>query len=627
MNIKEFFENYKKNTVYFEEIDRKLLNLSNKEEWFDLIADRAISQSQLFLENKNAINEYKNFISSHGEGGHYTKEEAEALFDGVLGLYLDDMDDYEIMVQAIDPLIEFYKRERDFSALVKLLAIKSYEKVEYSSKHFEALPGDFLLSDALKAISYKAYFPDLDIEAKRRIFACYYNIVNANLKRTEYSISLSHYLLTEALNFWASPLLTDEDRADRRISDLIGRMKESWLFNIDKIGNAPQATKDFYIKNSDELYYRNLETMGTIYDIRHEIVVSHFESLLLKGQISPEEGLRDFSGYYMKRKEVLEKKVIATSNRFIDMPYEYLNYLYFFINAPAAAISWVDSNKISREFAKPYMEVFLEDIHEKWDELYQGLSSTYLDNCIMDICISLLPYSGTTKKQGQWLKRLLLKRHLPTFIHSNMVATLAATFAEDIIENEADLLVCDEWPLSRISENKNELLEFINEASLYHDIGKAKIGGIISIQSRPISDYEFSLIKNHTSFGYQFAENVSFLEQYKDVIIGHHKFYDGLGGYPDSFDNTKSPIKPIVDLITICDCLEAATDFLSRNYNPSKTLEEVTKEIYEGRSTRYNPGMANYLARNKKLQEKLGYILGEGRIQKYYDIYEEYLAH
>ena len=51
-------------------------------------------------------------------------------------------------------------------------------------------------------------------------------------------------------------------------------------------------------------------------------------------------------------------------------------------------------------------------------------------------------------------------------------------------------------------------------------------------------------------------------EPYIDVILGHHKTYDGKGGYPADFDNTASSKRILIDLITIADCTDAATIFL-----------------------------------------------------------------
>ena len=40
------------------------------------------------------------------------------------------------------------------------------------------------------------------------------------------------------------------------------------------------------------------------------------------------------------------------------------------------------------------------------------------------------------------------------------------------------------------------------------------------------------------------------LKYYHDTTLGHHKWYNGKGGYPNDFDNTKSPYRFMIDIIT-----------------------------------------------------------------------------
>lgn len=627
MNIRQFFQTQKENRELYAEIDQKLLNLDNKEEWFDLITDKSIMQSQLFIENKKAIEEYNAFIDAHGPEGNFTDEEAKDLFESIMDLYYSDCDDYELFIKGIDPLINFYKRKHDFSSLVKLYSCRSYEMVEFWSRSNESATLEQVLADGLMVLSYKAFYRELDTEAKRKIFTNYYNIVNVNLETTKEDLTIPYTYLLEMLNFWDSPLLTDEDRNDERNAGMVRRTTEEWLVAFDKLKNADPKIVDYYTKNSDEVFHRRLNEAGSIEKVPQEIVVSYFRTQVIRGEITATEGLHKIVDYYLARRDYFSSVTLKTGSHRVDMPFEYLDYLHFFINVPIAVLIWIEIHDIPEDICAPYLVIFLEDLHEKWDELYSNLPTPYLDTCIMEICLSIIPRSIGGSEQQEWLKKILLKRHLPTFIHTNMVAMLATTIASHIIGKNPEILVCEEWPLERIKNNKEELLEFIKEASLFHDLGKSRIGDIINTQTRPISDAEFNVIKCHPNYGVKYIEKVTFLSKYHDVILGHHKFYNGKGGYPADFDNTKSPIRPIIDLITICDCLDAATDFLSRNYNSSKSLDEVCGEIFEGRGSRYNPEMADFLLVNVDLKAKLRFMTGEGRIQKYYETYEEYLVH
>ncbi|MEE1464404.1 MAG: hypothetical protein UF734_02105 [Clostridium sp.] len=60
------------------------------------------------------------------------------------------------------------------------------------------------------------------------------------------------------------------------------------------------------------------------------------------------------------------------------------------------------------------------------------------------------------------------------------------------------------------------------------------------------------------------------LKCYHDIAVGHHKSFDDLSGYPKEFHTSQSRQKILIDLISICDSLDAATDYLGRNYAKSK---------------------------------------------------------
>ena len=112
-------------------------------------------------------------------------------------------------------------------------------------------------------------------------------------------------------------------------------------------------------------------------------------------------------------------------------------------------------------------------------------------------------------------------------------------------------------------------------------------------------------------------------EPFFDVIIGHHKSYDGLRGYPPAFDNTKSEVRSIIDLITIADSIDAATDILGRNYTEGKTFDTIFKELEAGAGTRYSPKIVELIREDTSLYDDLAYLSSDGRHEIYYRAYKE----
>ncbi|MFQ9393949.1 MAG: HD domain-containing phosphohydrolase [Lachnospiraceae bacterium] len=70
-------------------------------------------------------------------------------------------------------------------------------------------------------------------------------------------------------------------------------------------------------------------------------------------------------------------------------------------------------------------------------------------------------------------------------------------------------------------------MTYVNEAAQVFDIGKIKIGEIINKQSRQLTERERKRIRKHCEDGYEITRKGKLLRKYGDVVLGHHKSYDG----------------------------------------------------------------------------------------------------
>ena len=176
------------------------------------------------------------------------------------------------------------------------------------------------------------------------------------------------------------------------------------------------------------------------------------------------------------------------------------------------------------------------------------------------------------------------------------------------------------------SASKKEILQYVKKCGLLHDVGKCYITDVVNRQNRALTDPEFDMIRKHPELGLKIVNQSKAMEPYFDVILGHHKSYDGKLGYPASYDNTASKIRFIVDLITIADSVDAATDILGRNYSEGKNFARVFEELKEGAGKRYNPTIVKLIEENEKLAEKLDEFTSSGRFEVYRQAYGDILS-
>lgn len=253
-----------------------------------------------------------------------------------------------------------------------------------------------------------------------------------------------------------------------------------------------------------------------------------------------------------------------------------------------------------------------------------GYMTAYVNATCASLCETLLPLLDNPKDIQNAAVSLLILRQPITYIHSMMVREIACTIAEKMLSKMPELFI----PLfgasaELVQQRREEILEFISDAALLHDIGKTKIVDIINNQYRRLNDTDFSFIKLHPAFGPEILLNNPAFVPFFDIMLGHHKTYDGKGGYPSSFDNTKTDYRIIIDLITIADCTDAATDILGRNYARGKSFYDLLNELSAEKGTRYNPDIVSLLERSEGLCRELNLLTGDNRQKIYYRAYRD----
>ena len=79
--------------------------------------------------------------------------------------------------------------------------------------------------------------------------------------------------------------------------------------------------------------------------------------------------------------------------------------------------------------------------------------------------------------------------------------------------------------------------------------------------------------------------------------------------------------KKIIDLITICDSIDAATDILGRNYTKGKDFDKILSELKEQSGIRYAKEFVDILSASEELKTEMSRLTGEQRAAVYHDLY------
>lgn len=122
-----------------------------------------------------------------------------------------------------------------------------------------------------------------------------------------------------------------------------------------------------------------------------------------------------------------------------------------------------------------------------------------------------------------------------------------------------------------LSESEKLELEL---AGRMHDIGKISIPDYILRKTDKLSDDEWQIMKNHTTYGYQILRTADQYSRLAEYALTHHERIDGKG-YPQGLKGSEIPL--FSRIISICDSFEAMTS--DRQYRKALTHEQAIEEL------------------------------------------------
>ncbi len=598
-SIEESLKKYTDNMMRQRELDDLLMTQDSKQEWIACLQNRSVEIQRMFVENGKLIEELEEWLHLPLD-----EETASVLYEESYKMYFGGYDDCQILLPMLYKLIPYYEEQKDSCKLMFLYGAVFYEENEIQNRREGRKKLDETYN--LKVLGYKeAYTDGMDFVSRRRLWGAYYNLIVSGLGNNALSADEAFYYYKEAMEFWNTPKVQELDGDNEDIVNLVNRISREWLIVEDIIDEASEETRNVFCQVARKTFEEDLKQYKDVFHISHTVYAAYLHAKMLQGEISLDEMVDIYFAYFLEKiKDCPEAKDMTDED------------LYFLIHVPSALESWIRLG-VNEEKSRYIMGVLKKHTQETWYDKLVKYGSPFVNSVMSEWCFKLLKYMDTLEEKAECLFHLLVRRQLTTYLHTIMVWHLAEAMCNEIKATKPELF---ERIQALCGEN---LFAFVKHCSLLHDIGKTRITDIVNTQARRLEDREFEGILRHPAMGAAMIEKDADLMKYRDVALGHHKFYDGHGGYPPEFDNTKSPIKLVIDLITICDCIDAATDHLGRNYKQAKSLDEVLSEMREEKGTRYNPEFLEIIESSPDLKKKLDFIVSEGREDIMYHAYLE----
>jgi response regulator RpfG family c-di-GMP phosphodiesterase len=121
-----------------------------------------------------------------------------------------------------------------------------------------------------------------------------------------------------------------------------------------------------------------------------------------------------------------------------------------------------------------------------------------------------------------------------------------------------------------------------------HDVGKIGIPDSILLKPSKLTDDEYAMMKNHSSFGEEIINRFDILLNEAKITRHHHEFYDGKG-YPDHLAGEAIPY--CSRMISLCDTYDAMTT--DRPYRKGLCKKEALDEIRRCKGRQFDPDLSD----------------------------------
>lgn len=617
-DFKFIFDKLSQNRIIYNRYNDSIFSIHNHDEWVRFFMARSQKNHQIYHENVKLLNSIADYFET--DMADTTKETIlpDAAYDSLnvhfFRNYAYALTDPFITNRITDILIRNFKNRPD----------QNYY---------------FLRAMSWKGSSYYQIWKlNRDNETLKKAYDCIAYVADSAHCHTPEELGLYGYALQDlCLSAWTlnhiQPLKKLQERYEKleelarnHTADKLEvpeKRRQLWIYRLKN--RDLEIVKGIYLTNpeliekkeGDALVKRVIRQYPDTVGLSTSTKLNLITMKLKMGEIRTRAALKEAKEIYETQIKPLTQQKKLGEGAFYSLMSHYPNLAFI-----------VDTARVSANYKKKYVKMFCEDIIRMFRHRKDQQTSTQYNQTLEYVSTNprLIKYLSD-ETRIEFVMELNVATQVTTYAHSTHVARLAEAMMKAIIRHQRELLVgklgiTSKW---QVRLHQRQLIHFIIHAALCHDIGKNSIVSVVNNDYRQLSDEERRIIRTHPRMGLKYLKISQKLKFYYDITLGHHKWYNGKGGYPNDFDNTKSPYRFMIDIITLCDCMQAATERVGRNYKQEKSFEKVMEELRKGAGTRYNPDLVKLIDDIPELYKELERIAIYGWPDIYYEIYKNYM--
>lgn len=582
--------------------------------WTNFFKRRALKNTQLFLANKEIISTVFDYFRQDRE--KIPTKAYRLLYDGLQFLYLEEKIDPFLGNDLCDILLDFYRsgrcpEQQNFAGWVDCIKGEFLYHIYTLGKDSDALKQSYMYLK--RAINEDRYYSP---NPKESWLLALENLTITNWLNYKMQTVEEYYAyVAEFRRLLQLPLTFQlmSQKTYERLKQQAANADERLVRNV-YLADTTIMEKQHADSLMQKIIARNLAKP-------HLSELSFSRTLMMQvliGQFTAKEAMKSARKRY---RQEFRKRIDNERFDHIELQNVLLPYVNFFYLNDLADVPF----RRKRAAVKQMYEDIITIYHHRLDQQTDNSYVKYLN------FFATYPRAIKYLKEEErirYLNELNVATQVTTYAHSVNVAMIARELMEGILEYQPELLkgALGKIRHGKVLLNSKKCLDFIYEAAFYHDIGKNGIISTVNNDYRPLTDEEYAIIKTHPALGAELLKIApSLYEKYHDTTLGHHKWYNGKGGYPEDFDNTKSPKRILIDIITLSDCMQAATERIGRNYKEGKTFDMVMEEFRKGAGTKFNPDLVKFIDTHDDVARDLAVLINDAWVDIYFNIYSKFM--
>ncbi len=244
-----------------------------------------------------------------------------------------------------------------------------------------------------------------------------------------------------------------------------------------------------------------------------------------------------------------------------------------------------------------------------------GTLNSRLISHLLDGLTTFIEYPDGIQARD-FLINLVISRDPDIYVFLQLTADITRMITQAALETVPEQLVgvlsCED--VSEVRRRGPEIAQFAYECGMLHDIGIFLFDSLVTTAARSQLEEEKRMYGYHTDAGRRILSRCESTQKYVPAALGHHRFYDGSGGYPEEYRREEDPNRQITDIVGIASYLVGLTDVKFGGGSVGLTPEEALAQVRREAGTRLSPVFVQLLP---QIEGELTAYLREGVVRAY----------